>query len=167
MDSTKLKSALLKRAMALEVFTSRDGSLAAILERMVRETAISLDAALYRFNNPRLARALKEVAQRGVLIRLVLDRNKYEESSATRDLLSSSRVPFRLLGGRQGRGSKMHHKFVILDARTAVTGSYNWTLESEDQNYENLVILGQPEQVRTYCREFAALWAEAVETHPG
>jgi phosphatidylserine/phosphatidylglycerophosphate/cardiolipin synthase-like enzyme len=55
----------------------------------------------------------------------------------------------------------MHHKFVILDGAAVLTGSYNWTTESEEQNYENLVILSDPAQVRTFQEEFEELWREA------
>ncbi len=79
----------------------------------------------------------------------------------TRHLLRTGSIPFRLLCGRPGRGSKMHHKFAILDGRAAVTGSYNWTLESEEKNYENFVILHDREQLEAYRREFELLWEEA------
>ena len=55
----------------------------------------------------------------------------------------------------------MHHKFAILDGTVVVTGSYNWTLESEEQNYENVLVLREPELVKAYGPEFEALWAEA------
>ncbi len=149
--------------MTTEVVFTRAHSAAEVIERLLHETTMSLDAALYRLNNQRLARALDGVARRGIRIRLVLDRSKYEETRATRQILSNGHLPFRLLCGRQGHGSKMHHKFVLLDDRILLTGSYNWTVESEEQNYENLLILREPEPIRTYRQEFEALWANAEE----
>ena len=55
----------------------------------------------------------------------------------------------------------MHHKFAIMDGRTALTGSYNWTLESEEENYDHLVILQDPHVLEAYRREFDLLWQEA------
>ena len=60
---------------------------------------------------------------------------------ATREILAGRRIPFRLSRGRKGRLSKMPHKFVILDGETVLTGSYNWTLESDEQNGENMLII--------------------------
>ena len=57
----------------------------------------------------------------------------------------------------------MHHKFAILDNHTVLTGSYNWTPESEEQNYENLLVLREPAQVEAYQREFEALWEASRE----
>ena len=147
--------------MAAEVFFSRAGSVAEVIERSIRGATASFEAALYRFNYPRLARALADAARRGVCLRLVLDRNKFEESQAAREMLSEHRIAFRLVYGMKGRGSKMHHKFAILDGCAVLTGSYNWTLESEHQNFESLLILRASEDIAAYRREFEALWAEA------
>lgn len=152
--------------MNVEAHFTRAVSVAQVIERCLLAATNSVDAALYRFNNPRLARALEQSVQRGLRIRLVLDRGKYEDTQATREIFANGRIPFRLLEGRQGAGSKMHHKFAILDDHVALTGSYNWTLESEDQNFENLLILREPGPLEVFRREFEALWAAARET-PG
>lgn len=148
--------------METEVIFTSKGSVADVVERLVEETVSTIDAALYRFNYPRLARVLQNAAQRGVLVRLVLDRNKFEESKVARELLMESHINCRVTYGMDGKGSKMHHKFVILDSRTVLTGSYNWTTESEQQNYDNLLILRSPGQVEAFSGEFAGLWAGAT-----
>ena len=147
--------------MMAEVAFSRSVSVANLIGRMIETTATSLDAALYRFNNPQLAGAVTQAVRRGVSVRMVLDRGKYQEDLITQQLLSVGSFPFRLLRGRPGRASKMHHKFAILDDRSAITGSYNWTLESDENNYENLVILRDREPLEAYRREFELLWEEA------
>ncbi|MGH9784236.1 MAG: phospholipase D-like domain-containing protein [Terriglobia bacterium] len=147
--------------MLSEAAFSRTISIAGLIERVVAESADSLDAALYRLNNIRLMAALAKQGDQGVRIRLILDRGKYESDSDTRSGLANHRLPFRLLGGRLGRGSKMHHKFAVLDSRIVLTGSYNWTTESDAENLENLLILREPAQVQQYQEEFEALWNEA------
>jgi mitochondrial cardiolipin hydrolase len=149
--------------MKAEAHFTRTASLAEIIECLLKTVRTSVDAALYRLDNPRLARVLGEVAGSGSQVRVVLDRDKYDESRVTRGFLLEGRIPFRLVGGRKGSGSKMHHKFAIVDERVALIGSYNWTLESEEQNYDNLLILREPQLVKHYHGEFEALWAEARE----
>ena len=101
-----------------EVVFTRDQSIAEVLEELIDSAKRSVEAALYRFNSRRLAEALQKANDRGLKVRLVLDHNKYEESQATRQLLSNSSVPFRLTYGKNGPGSKMHHKFVLVDGRS-------------------------------------------------
>ena len=55
----------------------------------------------------------------------------------------------------------MHHKFAILDNQSVMTGSYNWTMESEEENYENLLVARDATLVQQFQGEFEALWNEA------
>jgi len=150
-----------------EVVFTRSKSIAAAIEQLIRSTRSSFNGALYRFNSQRLARALDEAHQRGVQVRLVIDRNKYEESPATRQLLASHHFPFRVTYGRDGAGSKMHHKFALLDEGVVLTGSYNWTFASEEENFENVLIVREPRLVAVYHEEFETLWENAQEVRPG
>ena len=54
--------------------------------------------------------------------------------------------------------SKVHHKFVILDGEIVFAGSYNWTLESDEQNCETMLIIRDPSVVLPYVQEFEELW---------
>ena len=149
--------------MTDDILFSRDGSVQAYIEQLLGAATSSVEAALYRLNNPSLARALEEAYQRGVRIRLVLDRNKFEEDRTTCQLLSEVSFLYRLLYGREGQGSKMHHKFALFDSSVALAGSYNWTIESEKHNYENLLILRAPEQLQQFRDEFEELWRAGTE----
>jgi len=48
----------------------------------------------------------------------------------------------------------VHHKFCIIDDKTVITGSYNWTYYAENRNWENIVILDDNEIVKAYVQEF-------------
>lgn len=144
-----------------EVIFTRSQSGADAVEGLIRSATSSIVAALYRFSSPRLVAALDDARARNVYIRICLNHNDhYEENQAAQDTLRGFGIPFRLLNGRSGTASKMHHKFAVIDWQTAVTGSYNWTLESEERNYENLVVLRDRHLVVAYAEEFEALWRE-------
>jgi mitochondrial cardiolipin hydrolase len=140
---------------------TRDDSVAKLIEGLVAGSRASVDAALYRFNSPALAHVLAEAAGRGLRLRLVLDDSRFQIDPTTQSLMEMLRLPYRLSDGRRGRGSKMHHKFVILDASLVLTGSYNWTVESERDNYENMVVVRDLTTVRQFKEEFEVLWSEA------
>lgn len=142
---------------------TRAVSVGKTIEQLLGAARTTADAALYRLNHPRLARALRDAARRGVRVRVILDREKYELTPATQQLVAKLEIPHRLMSGRQGPYAKMHHKFAVLDGRVAVTGSYNWTLESEESNYENFMIVREPELVKRFAREFEALWSMGPE----
>lgn len=142
------------------LFTCR-ASIESTIKELLGEARFSVDAALYRLTNPRLVQALEQAHHRGLRVRFLIDQMKYEETPATRDLLAESPIAFRTLTGRKGKGSKMHHKFAILDHRIILAGSYNWTLESEEENYDHLLVLQEPALALEYQQEFDRLWSSA------
>jgi phosphatidylserine/phosphatidylglycerophosphate/cardiolipin synthase-like enzyme len=156
----------LQESALAEVVFARAGSIAHVIENLLASSQTSIDAALHRLNSQRLARALADARERGVSVRLLIDRSKFEKSQATRKLLSACDLPFRLANGRDGAGSKMHHKFALLDKRLVITGSYNWTFASEARNHENIVLLREAGLVDTFHHEFEALWAESETCDP-
>ena len=55
----------------------------------------------------------------------------------------------------------VHHKFCIIDDKTVITGSYNWTYYAENRNWENVVVINEAEVVEGYSEEFKRL----IESH--
>ncbi|CAD7969851.1 unnamed protein product [Amoebophrya sp. A25] len=55
---------------------------------------------------------------------------------------------------------KMHHKFVVIDGKVLLTGSYNWTLGAADRNHESAIVLKSNKAVAAYEEEFNLLWKE-------
>ena len=141
------------------LFTSQ-GSVARAIEQLLQEARVSVDAALYRITNPKLARALGGARDRGLRVRLLVDRNKFQQTTVTRDLLSKNSLPFQAIYGRKEKGSKLHHKFAVLDGHTVLTGSYNWTIDSEERNFDHMLVLRDPELVLAYQQEFERLWPD-------
>jgi mitochondrial cardiolipin hydrolase len=145
------------------LFTS-EGPVIGAIEQFLQEARVTVDAAMYRITSPRLARALAQTANRGLRVRLLVDRNKYEETAVTRELLAQNPVPFHAIYGQRGKGSKLHHKFVVLDRAIVLAGSYNWTGESEERNYDHMLIIRDPKLVLAYQREFDRLWPPRPES---
>jgi phosphatidylserine/phosphatidylglycerophosphate/cardiolipin synthase-like enzyme len=88
----------------------------------------------------------------------LVDRNKYQETPTTRKLLTGSSLPFQSIYGRKQKGSKLHHKFAVLDRHIVLTGSYNWTVDSEERNFDHMLVLRDPDLVLAYQQEFERLW---------
>ena len=132
----------------------------------------SLHAAIYdiRVGENILARGrseLRRAVDRGVDVRLV-----YELEEEGRDPLPApprtdpaevEAEPFPS-HGVSTRDGLMHHKYVIRDGRTVLTGSMNWT-EDSWRRQENVVAVIESEALAyAYSLNFRELWnAETVE----
>lgn len=55
----------------------------------------------------------------------------------------------------------MHHKFVIIDGRLLINGSFNWTSTATFGNWENVTITTVPEVlIQKYADHFELLWTQ-------
>lgn len=129
---------------------------------LLNQATRSIDVAMYSFTDSDLAWALVRAHERGVKVRLYLD----SEQAAGK--YSKSRFfEGRGLAVRYYRGEGiMHHKFAVIDAKTVVTGSYNWTASAEERNRENALIIVDPGIATSYQAEFERLWGGGQATAP-
>ncbi|HTU02367.1 MAG TPA: phospholipase D-like domain-containing protein [Candidatus Sulfotelmatobacter sp.] len=146
-------------ALAQEVYFSPEGGARQRLVRAIQESNTTIDVAVYNFTAIELAHALVAARDRGVRVRVLLDRERLEDLGPTLQLLQRKKMPLRALGVPPDR--LMHHKFAVFDGRLLATGSYNWTNSAERVNYENLVVLTDPGIVERFEKEFRRLWAQA------
>ena len=96
-------------------------------------------------------------------IRLVLDPHIAEEKKTVTGLEKIHDLSLRYSGSRSGKKGHMHHKFLIVDGETMVTGSYNWTPGAEYVNYEDILVENTPTIVTRYQQEFERLWSVGVD----
>ena len=68
--------------------------------------------------------------------------------------LSGAGVPIRV----DRTPHHMHHSFSVFDARTLLTGSYNWTRSAARDNEENIVVLSDRKLAAEFQRVFEELW---------
>lgn len=62
---------------------------------------------------------------------------------------------------QDGNPRTFHHKVFIVDEKTVVTGSFNFSKNASESNDENMVIITHPEIAKQYLMEFDRRWAEA------
>jgi phosphatidylserine/phosphatidylglycerophosphate/cardiolipin synthase-like enzyme len=138
----------------------------------------SLDLSLFVFSAQNLADALAALPQRGVAVRLLADpgfaSRPFSEvldvlgvSRADGDCLleADNRVWSRPLEGvgtpRLVGGDKLHHKFAVIDNRSVITGSFNWSPSAAHQNDETLLLIHSPQLAAHFTREMDRLWRGA------
>lgn len=123
-------------------------------EAIVREIQLARHEILvlaYSFTSKAIAQALVDAKLRGVHVDIVLDHsNEHEAYTDLHFFLEQGLVPVI-----DSHHAIAHNKVMILDNRTLLTGSFNFTQHAENDNAENLLVIkGHPALVRTYKENF-------------
>ncbi len=105
----------------------------------------------YSFTSQPIAKALVEAKMRGVHVDIILDHsNELEEHSDLHFFMQQGLTPTI-----DAHHAIAHNKVMIIDGRTILTGSFNFTNQAENENAENLLVLkGHPELVKLYKANF-------------
>ena len=52
----------------------------------------------------------------------------------------------------------LHHKFIVVDSKRVLTGSYNWSKNAYEKNWENAVLVTNRAVAESFQLEFEYLW---------
>ncbi len=90
--------------------------------------------AMYNFSYKKFAKDLVDASKKGVKVTVYLDSKKVKDDSEISDFLVKNNIKVVLVK------DKMHLKVALIDSKTAIFGSTNWTKESFEENYELIYI---------------------------
>ena len=131
----------------------------AICQELERATS-SIYIAVAWFTDYTLFEILERKAKENVQIRIFLVDDEINFGSYGLDFLSLENYPN--VNIHKISETLMHHKFCIIDKKTVLTGSYNWTKKAATKNRENLMIT--EEYITPYLDEFEFLCQKFVGT---
>ncbi len=125
---------------------------------LINEAYNQLDICVFTISDDRISRAIVDAMKNRVEIRIISDNFKVEDTGS--DILDLSRVgiPVKL----DTTENHMHHKFMIVDKKIVLTGSYNWTRSAALYNQENIISTDDEEVVSKFSNEFEKLWLNTV-----
>ncbi|MCG9131864.1 DUF1669 domain-containing protein [Candidatus Poribacteria bacterium] len=110
----------------------------------------SIHFMAFAFTHDMLGNAMRDRFKSGIDVQGVFEErqvDKYSEYEA----MKKAGLPVVL----DRNGGDMHHKVIVIDAETVITGSYNFSKNAEKRNDENLLIIkGNREIAAAYLAEF-------------
>jgi phosphatidylserine/phosphatidylglycerophosphate/cardiolipin synthase-like enzyme len=138
----------------------------------------SIDMALFVFSEQSLTSVLAERMTSGVEIRLLADPGFASRSfSEVLDLLGLElpdrfckleaenhplETPLQSVGTpKLASSDKLHHKFAVIDNKTVITGSFNWSPAAAHTNDETLMVIHSPKLAAHFTREMNRMWRGA------
>lgn len=135
----------------LSVYFSPGGGCTEAIVREITNARQSVYVQAHQFTSAPIGKALVAAHQRGLDVRVLLDRKKGDGNQAQISRLTEAAVP--TFG--DGRHHTAHNKVMIIDHHLVITGSFNLTWESESDNAENIVLIdGKPKIAAAYEANF-------------
>ena len=122
--------------------------------RNINQAEAFINIAMYIFTDKEIALPLIKARERGVKVRLYLDKDQVDYRYSQSRFLVQKGIKTRISSNEY----IMHNKFAIIDNRLLLTGSYNWTFSANNRNDENLLIIDDPEIIEIFQNQFINLW---------
>ena len=139
-----------------EVYFSHVDDIQEILLARIDSAEYSIDVAMYTFTDFALARELVRAKERGVEVRIYLDRMQVGATYGQSRYFIQNEMDVRI----SSNSAIMHNKFAIIDGDVLITGSYNWTLSANNRNDENVLIITCCYMIDKYEEQFERLWLQ-------
>ena len=117
------------------------------------EAKATIDLCIAWFTNDKLRDKLLEKQNEGCVVRVIRYKDGVNKSKGV-DLEGIEHIEIR--GERYGI---MHRKFCIIDNQTVLDGSYNWTINAETKNDEDINVHRKAlDLASSYTKEFNRMW---------
>jgi phosphatidylserine/phosphatidylglycerophosphate/cardiolipin synthase-like enzyme len=120
----------------------------------------TIDVQAYSFTSAPIAEAVAKAHARGVKVRVILDKSQQTERYSSLTYLRNHNVPTWV----DSKHAIAHNKLMIIDGRTLLTGSFNFSKAAEERNAENLLVIrDNAELIRQYQDNFKHHLEHAVQ----
>ncbi|MEY3443908.1 MAG: hypothetical protein RLZZ519_2189 [Bacteroidota bacterium] len=136
-------------------FSPGDFCLNAIVSQ-IQSAQKTLDICVFTISDDRISDALIATHQRKVRVRLVTDNEKLLDLGSDIERHVKAGIAVKV----DRTEHHMHHKFAVVDGKSVVTGSYNWTKSAAEFNQENIIVSTELAVVHSFQGEFERLWAK-------
>ncbi len=131
-------------------FSPDDDTISPLLKE-IQSAKTSIHFMAFSFTHDTLGEAMRDRFEANVDVRGVFEGRQVDKRYSEYNKMKQAGLPVVL---DENRGA-MHHKVIVIDGETVVTGSYNFSKNAETRNSENLLIIkGNQEIAAAYVAEF-------------
>jgi phosphatidylserine/phosphatidylglycerophosphate/cardiolipin synthase-like enzyme len=104
----------------------------------------------YSFTSAPIAKAVVDAKKRGVNVQVILDKSNVKDRYSAADFVAHAGIPTYI----DAKHNIAHNKIMILDGKTILTGSFNYSKNAEAENAENLLVIKD----ETLAKIYTANW---------
>ena len=133
-----------------QVYFSPNGNCSESIIREIGSAKSEILVQAYSFTSVPIAKALVDAHRRGVKVEAILDKSQRKEKYTSATFLANMGIPTYI----DDKHAIAHNKIIVIDGKTVITGSFNFTKAAEEKNAENLIIIKSKELARVYTENW-------------
>jgi len=137
-------------------FFSPGESCVEVIIHQIRHAVRRAHICVFTISDDRVAEAIMTSHKKGLDIKIITDNEKSSDLGSDIHRLAKAGIAVKM----DNTPNHMHHKFMVVDESSLLTGSYNWTRSAARYNHENIVLIRESGVVRSFLKEFERLWKE-------
>jgi phosphatidylserine/phosphatidylglycerophosphate/cardiolipin synthase-like enzyme len=141
---------ILRKDTPVRVFFSPRGGATAGIIQVLDGARSEILVQAHTLLSPSMTRSLLDAHERGVRIQVILDKSERQEGLTPAVQLVQAGVPVFL----DGAHATANDRVIVIDGRTVITGSMNFSTSSDEMNGENLLIMDSPELARAFTENW-------------
>lgn len=142
----------------VEYCFSPGGGCASVLTRWIGQATSSIHVLIYSFTLNQVSDAIISAKNRGVDVKIVMERSNANEQGAEYTRLKNAGISIRL----DSNSADMHDKLAIIDGHIVITGSFNWSAAANSRNNENLVVIDSSTWAAAFEAQFQQIYSQAT-----
>lgn len=140
------------------VFSPNQGATDAIV-KAISEARKSVLVSAYSFTSQKIAQALLDAKKRNVDVKIILDKSQVSQRYSSSKFFENLGFDLKI----DVKHAIYHNKVMIIDDKTIITGSFNFTKAAESKNAENILIIrDNPKLAQLYKQDWLKHWNNAV-----
>jgi phosphatidylserine/phosphatidylglycerophosphate/cardiolipin synthase-like enzyme len=160
-----------------------DESVNGLMASHISKANKSIKAALFVFSEQRLADVIQKIHEAGAFVGVIIEpKFAYREYSELLDMMGLQilnqkcvyepgnnpwKVPAQEVGmARPLKGDVLHHKFAVIDNKSVVVGSQNWSNAANYTNDETLIVIQNAEIADQFTQEYERIKNKALMGPP-
>ncbi|GAA3974664.1 hypothetical protein GCM10022246_28830 [Pedobacter ginsengiterrae] len=117
----------------------------------IQNAKASIYLAMAWFTDRDIANAIIEAKNRNVNVDVILSSNASNET--VKLMFKGANISVHAFDTGDDRGM-MHHKFCLIDNKTSINGSYNYSYNASNNNVENIQVSDDPTTYKQFFSEF-------------
>jgi phosphatidylserine/phosphatidylglycerophosphate/cardiolipin synthase-like enzyme len=114
----------------------------------------------YSFTSAPIAKALVDANKRGIKVYVLLDKSQSKSNRYTSStFLKHNSIPVWI----DYKPAIAHNKVMVIDRKTVITGSFNFTKAAQQKNAENVLIINDESLAKQYLENWDRRKTESRE----